>query len=223
MVGKASFCAECDHENRAGAAFCENCGFALEASDAAPDGASGRGGAGLDEPADRSGRVASEPEVASDVVPSEPTPEPPTTPAVQEVTIRIVRQPGIVWWGVAALGFAVFFPWLTTPSRINNAMGVPLEFLWRRSAPSDGLSLGWVLLGAAAVGAIASIASILAVVRRLAGLVAVVAAVSLVVQWVQVLDRINGTGHWLSYVGVGVYVAFVAGLLLLLAPSRARA
>ncbi len=188
-------CPECGAGvRRDEAKFCEVCGFGLAFED------------GSEEPV----ATVSEP-------PAPVTSEPPLP---DQVTVRFIRPSPVLWWAVSGLSFAVFFPWLTGTARISNAMGVPLEFLWSRSAPTDGLPVGWVLLALVLLISIAAFVPILSAVRRLLGLLAVGIPIALTVQWIQALDQSGSADSWLSYIGVGAYVAFAAGAMVVLAPSH---
>lgn len=140
-------------------------------------------------------------------------------PAQDGVTLRLARPSPVALWGVLLLLVSAFLPWISNPARLSTAMDIPVAFLVDLGAAAGGFALGWVVLAAGGVGLLLCFIPRLAPLRRLLGLALFGAAVTVVVQWARYLDRLDAAGQLVAYVGIGVYLAGAAGLMLWSAPS----
>jgi hypothetical protein len=109
------------------------------------------------------------------------------------------------------VGISGLFTWLTSSSGSSlSGFQSPLEFLWKPHTNGAAWNIGWTLVIIAVAGGLISLLPALTKLSALFGLLAVAVAVVFGVQ----VGRLAHIGHVFDDLGAGMYLAFAAGVVL---------
>jgi hypothetical protein len=120
--------------------------------------------------------------------------------------------------GALLVALASLLPWLRGGGASSNSFDVPVQFLFDYKTASDGIKLGWLLLIVAAAIIVVVVKGADPRITRGAGIVAIAVAALYVVQLQRLVSSADGASLT-DFVGVGVLVAAVGGLLATFAPQ----
>ena len=168
----------------------------------------------------------------TDAVPAEPTaPLRPAAPVAvvekEHHSLLLGTAPVIGVIGALVAGFGAWLPWLQAGAdgRQANAFEMSVRTLadWQ-NAPKPGMSLGWLVVLVAGIGAVLSMIGGGGLFRRVLGFAIVLISAIFVLQFQDLLTAQasgvgTGTNVW-DLVDYGVLVTFGGGLVMLIAPSR---
>ena len=194
-------CPNCEQEVERTDAFCQNCGHRLE-------------------PVPQPSPVAH--------APTPPDPEPAGAPQASALPGPSRRRIGISFAslaGAVALGVSAKLVWFKVPGAGEaQALDIPAQILGSSNfAAISGFELGLILIGIAVVAAAASFSPGARLLRRFVGAVAIVVVGLYVFQVNKGIGEtsLRGDPSLLDVLGIGVYVALVAGVVLAIDPGGA--
>src|SRR4051812_22000530 len=160
------------------------------------------------------------PRPATPVVPAAAVAPASTATPVAPVAPASTASPGVppavpALVAAAVIGVSTLLPWLKFGGNSVNAFRVPVRLLYDYKAmTAGGLNVGILLLVACGVGVAATLRPGLASVARVAGGAAALMATMYAAQIQRALSQSSGAPGLFSVLGVGTFIALVAGVAL---------